>query len=138
MDDARFLDLLDNLCRRPAMFTGERTVASVATFLTGYYIGVSHAEPEPGSGLLGHFSHEHWGRWVETRYGVFDPAWSWSRILLHHHGDDQRVFEVLPSLFRQFLADRDAHGAEGLAARHREQFADRCPAPGHTHTATPC
>ncbi|MFF8715941.1 hypothetical protein ACF07T_31585 [Streptomyces sp. NPDC015184] len=136
MDDARFLDLLDHLCRRPAMFTGERTVASVATFLTGYCIGVSHSEPGPG--LLGRSSHEHWGRWVEMRYDVFDPAWSWSRILLHHHGDDQRVFEVLPSLFREFLADRDAHGAEGLAARHHARFSGRCPAPEHTHTATPC
>ncbi|MFE7616550.1 hypothetical protein [Streptomyces sp. NPDC057496] len=136
MDDARFLDLLDNLCRRPAMFTGERTVSSVATFLTGYYIGVSHSEP--GSGPPGRSPHEYWGRWVEMRYDVFDPAWSWGRILLHHHGDDQGVFEVLPALFREFLADRDAHGAEGLAARHREQFAGRCRAPAHTHTAAPC
>jgi hypothetical protein len=61
MDEARFLDLLDNLCRRPATFTGE-----------------------------------------------------------------------------QFLTDRDTHGAEGLATRHHEQFADRCPVPEHTHTAASC
>ncbi|MEU0633403.1 hypothetical protein [Streptomyces sp. NPDC005989] len=131
MDNSRFLDLLGSLCRRPAMFTGERTITSVAVFLTGYFTGVSHTEPE-GPGL-----EMEWRKWIEMRYDVFNPAWSWTRILLHHHVNDQGVFEVLPSLFRQFLAERDARGVEELETRHRNQFGDRSPAPEHTHTADP-
>ncbi|MFF2011692.1 hypothetical protein ACFVWY_21790 [Streptomyces sp. NPDC058195] len=133
MDNARFLDLLENLCRRPAMFTGERTVESVSVFLTGYFIGVSHAAPEePGLPM-----DSGWSRWIETRYDVFHPAWPWRRILLHHHADDQGVFEVLPSLYGQFLAERDACGTDGIEARHQDRFKGRSPVPAHTHTVDP-
>ncbi|MFF9077720.1 hypothetical protein ACF1BP_33305 [Streptomyces sp. NPDC014735] len=133
MDDSRFLDLLESLCRRPAMYTGERTVASVAVFMSGYFTGASHSEPA----YPDHPPYGEWNRWVEMRYDVFDPAWSWTRILLHHHVDDQGVLKVLPSLFHQFLKERDAHGVEELAARHSNQFADRRPAPERTHTKDP-
>ena len=128
MDDSGFLDFLGSLCRRPAMFTGEATVDSVRVFLTGYFIGVSHTDPE-GSGLA---MNGQWREWIEMRYDVCNPAWSWTRILLHHYVDDQAVFEVLPSLFGQFLAERGADGAEELQTRHRNQFRDRWPSPEHT------
>ncbi|WP_435598167.1 hypothetical protein [Streptomyces anulatus] len=135
MDDVRFLDLLENLCRRPGMFTGEPTVASVQVFLAGYFTGVSAADPEgPGLPL-----YRQWRQWIEVRYDVFHPAWPWTRILLHHHGADRDVFEVLPSLFRQFLADRETCGAEELEDRHKHRFDDhhRPSAPEHTHTVAP-
>lgn len=80
---------------------------------------------------------EGWREWIEVRYDVFDLAWSWTRISLHHHVDDQGVFEVLPSLFRQFLAELAARGVEELKKRHRKQFSDRWPTPEHTHTVDP-
>ncbi|MFB6814691.1 hypothetical protein ACFCV8_09100 [Streptomyces sp. NPDC056347] len=133
MDNARFLDLLDRLCRRPAMFTNAHTVESVSVFLTGYFIGVADGAPE-GLEAAGYGG---WMRWVEVRYGVFHPAWSWARILLHHHDDDRAVLDVLPSLFREFLADRDAYGDAGIEARHQERFRGRASAPGRTHTVDP-
>ncbi|MGW1430903.1 hypothetical protein ACWD6K_20085 [Streptomyces sp. NPDC002431] len=130
MDEARFLDLLEGVCRRPAMFTGAHTVDSVAVLLTGYVLGVAHGDPA-SPGIAGYL------RWVEARYDVFYPAWSWTRILLHHHGDDRTVLDVLPSLFRAFLAEREAYGVQGIEARHRDHFGGRTRAPERTHTTDP-
>ena len=63
-----------------------------------------------------------WGRWVESRFLISHPAWHWTRILLHVHGSDRAAIEALPALYREFLSQREALGAEGIEAERLRRF----------------
>jgi hypothetical protein len=109
-----FRGLLASVARRPAMYVGSCSRPAVANLLAGYCLAVEHlglAPPLDG-----------WMRWVELRFGVFHPAWNWTRILLHGYGSDAAAIAALPELFEEFEAEHARLGVEGILTRHGQEF----------------
>jgi hypothetical protein len=77
-----------------------------------------------------------WRCWIELRFGICDPAWHWSRILLHEFGSAQAAIEALPALYDEFAADRVRDGVEGILARHEQTFRGDAGSRVPTDTAT--
>jgi hypothetical protein len=110
-----FESLLRSIAKRPAMYVGMCSIRSVSDYLQGY----DHALSDAGQSetpLAG------WGRWVEGRFLISHPAWHWTRILLHVYGSDQAAIEALPQLHREFLAQREELGIDGIESQHRRRF----------------
>jgi hypothetical protein len=99
--------LLQNIAKRPGMYVGKCSIRAVSHYLDGYshaLVDVGHTET-PLDG---------WMRWIESRFLISDPAWHWTRILLHVYGSDQAAIEALPLLHKEFLARRAAIGVRGI------------------------
>src|SRR5262245_59906823 len=109
-----FAALLDEVCRRPGLYVGRCSLRSVAFYLNGY----DHALLEIGN------AQTPWGgfqRWVELRFLISHAAWHWSRILLHVYGSDEAAIAALPGLYREYLSQREAVGADGIEAECRRR-----------------
>jgi hypothetical protein len=127
-----FLEVVGRIAARPAMYVGTTSLSRVANFLDGY----SHAmwdlgrSPNPLDG---------WMRWVELRFGICHPGWSWTRILAHCFGTDDAAIRALPALFKEFFSERQSLGAEALLEQHREKFSQTGGffAPSATATSEP-
>lgn len=110
--------LLRSISKRPAMYVGKCSIRAISAYLDGYNhaLGDVGRDEPPLSG---------WGCWVESRFLISHPAWHWTRILLHVHGDDRAAIEALPELHREFLARRADIGVEGIEEeRGRRIFAE--------------
>ncbi|WP_422931844.1 hypothetical protein [Singulisphaera sp. PoT] len=110
-----FASLLRSIARRPAMYVGTCSLRAISAYLEGY----CHALKDVGRDEL---PLSGWMRWVESRYLISHPAWSWARILMHVYGDDRAAIEALPELHRAFLARRAEIGVEGVEDEHRRRF----------------
>ncbi|MFT3766701.1 MAG: hypothetical protein QM820_14480 [Minicystis sp.] len=107
------VELIDSLSKRPGMWVGSSSLADIGHFLNGFRHAVSlMGLPDPLDA---------WTRWVELRFGVFSPAWHWTRILVHVFGSDEAAIAALPELCRSYLHDRDELGSKGIEAKLWQQ-----------------
>ena len=104
-----FTKMLSEIARRPAMYVGKESVQSVSCYVNGYCHALDDLT-NTRSPLDG------WMRWVEMRFLICHPAWGWPRILVHAYGSDRAAFDALPSLFAEFLVQRDSLGVDGIQA----------------------
>lgn len=93
--DKKFLKLLEEISKRPAMFVGEVSISSISHFLAGYLIGRDDAKNRVMS--------VSWQAWIEFRFMICHPAWGWPRILLYKYGSDKEAISALPDLYKEFL-----------------------------------
>jgi hypothetical protein len=112
---ADFLEVLERIAARPAMYVGTTSLPRVANFIDGYChamwdLGCS---PNPLDG---------WMRWVELRFGISHSGWSWTRILVHSFGTDDAAIRALPALFKEFLSEKQRIGVDALLEQHRVKF----------------
>jgi hypothetical protein len=110
-----FMKLLHDISKRPGMYVGEGSLKAVSHYLDGY----DHAMEDHGatpSPLYG------WMRWVEMRFLISHSAWHWTRILVHVYGSDGAALESLPSLYEEFLADRESMGVDGIEAELKRRL----------------
>lgn len=111
-----FGELLESICARPAMYVGDGNLFHVALFLNGYVEGLAACgaeSPMPS-----------WTKWIEVRFGISDPAWHWTSILVHAFGDERAALSALPSLYTEYRAAVDQDGLDGIERTHATQFAD--------------
>jgi hypothetical protein len=115
---SEFRELLVAICRRPAMYVGRNSLVDVSIYLSGYFDGLSAAgsSVSPMDGFM---------RWTEMRFGIFHSAWHWTRILLHEFGSDQACFEVLPTLYDEFVLDRERLGLDGIERETKRRLQER-------------
>jgi|HubBroStandDraft_4_1064222.scaffolds.fasta_scaffold375211_2 hypothetical protein len=110
-------ELIDSIARRPGMYVGSVSLSAISHFLSGFEFGLAAAgQPDPLDG---------WMRWIELRHGIFHPAWSWTRILLHAYGDDAAAIAALPELYRAYVRDRATLGVDGIERALREMLLAR-------------
>lgn len=129
---AAFDEVVARVVARPGLYVGRCSLRAVSTYLDGY----THAMHEHGLGepLAG------WGLWVYRRFMIWHPAWHWTRILLHEYGTDREALAALPSLYKEFTAERDAMNLDDLLvdlrqrlfAKHGQDWYE----PETTHTTT--
>jgi hypothetical protein len=112
-----FLDLIDGISRRPAMYVGRVSLRAASHYLHGY----DHASEDAGFAPR---PLEGWMRWVELRFLISHSAWHWTRILLHHYGTEEAAFATLPVLYREFLSDRARLTVDGIEAELRRSLLD--------------
>lgn len=107
------IPVLDRCGAKPAMYVGHESLKSVTYVLSGYCLALEDLgiEVRPLAGFQ---------RWVELQYLIFDPAWHWSRILLHKYGTDRKAFDALPGLYSRFIADREEKGVDGIEAELKD------------------
>ena len=104
--EAVFLDILRQVCHRPAMFIGRGGFEKVAAFLDGVHWGISKLYP--GERDATGFRYFHW--WLVCRFrdrkdGMANLAWSaYLRALFP---DDDELYLKLPDMFVQSLTDRE-------------------------------
>jgi hypothetical protein len=91
------------------MYVGHNSFVAASHYLAGYCHALRDhgVSPEALDGL---------NRWVEMRFEIRSSAWHWTRILIHTYGDDEASFRVFPTLYDEFLADRDRLGDSGIEA----------------------
>ncbi|WZO98595.1 hypothetical protein EP7_000175 [Isosphaeraceae bacterium EP7] len=124
-----FQALLHSIAERPAIYVGNCSIRAVSHYLDGYCDALrdlGHAE-KPLDG---------WMRWVELRFLISNPAWHWTRILLHVYGSDQAAIEALPELHREFLAERAMIGVDGIEALLDQRILEEHGEPWHEPPAT--
>ena len=109
-----FLRMLDRLCQRPGMFVGRASLRLVSAYIDGYQDALSNGLE---GRVLGGFT-----TWIETKFGISSPAWHWTRIILHQFGSEAAPISHLPQLVREFFADREAFGDDGIQAQHAKKF----------------
>jgi hypothetical protein len=87
----------------------------VAAYIEGFVIALEGVRPRIS--VWGDFR-----RWVEAYFGVCDPGWHWSHILLHATGSHEKALEKLSILFEQFLDNGPlVDPLEWVAQRLREK-----------------
>ena len=122
--------LIEDIVRRPGMYTGRRRLHAVADYLSGY----SHALADCGKDVK-FFG---WQRWVEYRFGVFHAGWHWSRILHHFYTTEDAAIAALPALYTEFLRQAAELTPEEmelkLRAALRESHGQEWYEPPETHT----
>ncbi|MGL4550691.1 MAG: hypothetical protein ACRC33_05850 [Gemmataceae bacterium] len=110
-----FGGLLADIARRPGVYVGHFSLWAVANFLDGYCLAMQHmGQPDPLCG---------WMRWVESRSGICNPAWHWTRILEHEFGSETDALAAIPALFAEYEAEYHLLGLDGILARHALVFA---------------
>jgi len=89
--DEKYLELLESIAKRPAMYVGKVSIKDVSNFLNGYLMGrFDGGKP---------VQIESFRTWIETKFMISHPAWHWSRILLHCCGNDKEAISSLPLLY---------------------------------------
>ena len=130
--DNKFIEFINNISKRPAMYVGKINIHDVAHFINGYIYG----RVDAGNPIF----IRQWPRWVELKYMISSPAWNWSRILLHEHGSDMAAIEALPALFQEFF-ENCPKTREELDKLHSDAFNKKYGtfsySPEKTHTKNP-
>ena len=111
----RYLTLLDRVCQRPTVYVGRPQLRLIRLFMDAYEMGLTDAGGSPDL--------DGWGGWVWLRFGICDPAWSTTRVIVHACSSQPAAIAAYPKLVRQFLADRDAMGGPpGIWAAVRQHL----------------
>lgn len=129
-----FQAMLQSICRTPAMYVARRSLHRVCIYVDGYDHAVMDMT-QCGSmnrPLYG------WQWWIEARFLIRHPGWHWTRILLHIYRNDEAAIEVMPTLYDEFLMQREAMGVDGIE-KEREQrliaaYGEDVYAPAESHT----
>jgi hypothetical protein len=126
----QFLNMLDRICERPGMYVGERSLRLFSAYMGGY----EHALEDNGLGrILDGFA-----AWVFLKYDIYSPAWHWTRVLHHSLGTEQAAIARLPTLVREFLAEREMRGgADWFNAELGRRFPFLGKEPDSTTTPSP-
>jgi hypothetical protein len=106
-----FMAVVDQICKRPGMFTGTESLRGVANYLDGLDHGLALAT---GEKLLRHMD---WYRWLEGEYVQGLQGQQWPDFLSERFGSDKAALESLPRLYRAFFADLDSIGEAGIHDR---------------------
>jgi hypothetical protein len=131
LDILDFKRLLTNICDRPGMYVGRPSLADVSLYLAGICHGLRLADVKfrPFDGFM---------QWIEMRFCISHPAWHWTRILEHVYGSDLACLQALPSLYDEFVTDREHVGIEGIKAeterRLWEKYGQNYGEPAETKT----
>ena len=124
-----FDDLLQAICERPAMFVGDGRLRHVAMFLDGFTEALSlSGAPCPMAA---------WRPWIELRYGISDPAWHWTGILIHAFGSDTAALHAIPSLFSEYRKALVAVGVDEIERAHAVRFPRGVEQPRHAPDVQP-
>ncbi len=83
-----FLELLEKIKKRPALYLRKNSIYYLEVFLTGYQCA---CEIDVDFRLFSY--------WVEHKYEICNSAWSWSRILHHASGSEEKALFLF---FREF------------------------------------
>jgi hypothetical protein len=110
-----FREFLLSLAQRPAMYIGSTDWRDASHFLRGYLL----ARPDLQTAFDG------WIDWLGLRFEIWHPAWGWPEILRRAYPSDEEALVALPSLFDAYLADRERHGASGIAQMRKARFLER-------------
>lgn len=110
----KFIELIDRISKRPDMFVGSGSLRDVSRYLSGY----THAYHQ----LKKKDFFDAWTAWIEVKFKLSNPAWHWTRIMVHHYGNDQKACEALPKLYRQYLLDYRKIGPLGIQKKWNRIF----------------
>jgi hypothetical protein len=98
----KFAPMLEQMCRRPGLYTGQPSFLALACYLEGIEFA---ARPDENSKLSPSLSD--FGLWLMRRYLIYGSFWNWSRIVLHVAGSERDAFDLLPQLYREFEEQYD-------------------------------
>jgi len=97
--NSSYLDLLNNIANRPAMWVGNTDFFKVATFLDGYDFAIGKT-----LGDLTLAPGHYFVMWLKTNFLIEHPAWGWQRIVYHLAGHNHSTaISRLPILFNMYL-----------------------------------
>lgn len=104
-DEAKkFLEWLQPVCSRPAMFIGRANIDQFVSFLTGYAYGFDQGSRRYYGHIGGWSTIGKFWTWLQLKFVVSHPAWGPSRILHHHFGhDDLTAIRAIPVLLEEYL-----------------------------------
>jgi len=96
------LELIEQVSDRPGMYVGISRFDLAAAYIDGYFHALMNFQPESGDAYeLRKFAY-----WLALKFKQ-PRNWHWSGILKAVYSDDEILFEELPSLFKEFLNNKD-------------------------------
>jgi len=95
MNRREFLGLLENFCRRPALYIGFTDYKSAICWLKGFDMA-HHGE------LFGGF-----GDWLSHKLLINHSGWWWPRMILHMAGSEENALKTLAVTYREFASIAD-------------------------------
>ena len=110
----RFIDILQEACKRPGLYTGSSSYAAFAHWLNGFDMGCWFSGGRSPL-RLGDFSN-----WLSLRYLIFGSAWSWQSLILHIADSEEDALPLLAQLYREFSDEADSLDSEELYTELRE------------------
>ena len=93
--------LINSICNRPMMYTGNGKFSKAVDFINGYDWGFCSAKETPPPDVLGAFS-----RWLAVTYWKshrFPRNVGWGACIEHFGADDAERFQLLRESFDEFL-----------------------------------
>jgi hypothetical protein len=99
MKNIEFADIVEALCKRPAMYTMNGTFAEIVAHLDGYAKG---AEVKDG------FSHYSWTpflQWLAVKFDYSKKTWPlpW-QLFLDSYPDEETALKELARFYREYAA----------------------------------
>lgn len=121
----RFLNILNQACLRPGLYTGSQSYAALVHWIGGLDMGWRIGEGESPL-RLGDFSN-----WLSLRLMIYGPAWYWAKLILHEAGSEQRALELLPTLYDRFVHEAGARTSEEIYEDLQAALIERYGKPHH-------
>ncbi|MET0746089.1 MAG: hypothetical protein ABWY78_22160 [Microvirga sp.] len=94
LEDARFMEILEHIEKRPLMYLGRKSLIQLSAFLTGYDIGSkTHT-----NGVGGH----EFCQWLSNKFGLPDGR-GWVTIMEFEFHEEENAFDNFLPLFKEYL-----------------------------------
>jgi len=102
MNREDFLGMLENFCKRPAIYTGFPDYKTAICWLEGF--DTAH----PGM-LFGSFE-----QWLSHKLLINHSGWGWPRMILHIAGSEEMALGTLAMTYREYASVADSLDANDL------------------------
>lgn len=106
-DDKEFLELLQMISVRPAMYVGKTDLRRISNLMWGYGWGFQHGRGRRGMFVAAGSPLDGFSCFVRLKFAIDHPAWGFERILLHQYEHDhKKAIAALPVLFKEFIEQK--------------------------------
>jgi hypothetical protein len=101
MEEIEFADIVDTLCKRPAMYTMGGTFAEIVALLDGYARG---AEVKYGGY---HYSWTPFLQWLAVKFNYPEKTWPlpW-KVFLDSYPDEETALKELVRFYREYAESK--------------------------------
>jgi len=105
--DQEFLELLQQISVRPAMYVGKTDLQRISNLMWGYGWGFTHGRGRRSSFVAAGSPLDGFSCFVRLKFVIDHPAWGFERILLHEYEHDHaKAIAALPVLFEEFISKK--------------------------------
>jgi len=99
MDDNDFLNLIDTISKRPALYIGKNSISVLRGFIDGW--SFARKTNNWSGSILSEFE-----KWIQDLYKMDDRC-TWDRIILCFSQDEEKALTGFFKLFKTFLEERE-------------------------------